>query len=120
MTTSTDLHVAVEQWVNDHREDVIQLTEALIRFESEQCMPTGWEKECQMFVADTLRGLNLELDIFEPSEVPGLTAHKAYWPGRDYRNRPNVVGIWRGTNPRSARSLMISSHADVVAGNEGG
>lgn len=120
MTTQTDLHTAVEQWVDEHREDVLGLTEALIRFQSEQRVPTGWEKACQMFVADTLRGLNLELDIFEPSEVPGFTEHPAYWPGRDYRNRPNVVGIWRGTNSRGARSLMFSSHADVVAGLEGG
>jgi len=99
---------------------VIQLTEALIRFQSEQRVPTGWEKDCQMFVADRLRGLNLELDVFEPSEVPGFTEHPAYWPGRDYRNRPNVVGIWRGANSKGAKSLMFSSHVDVVAGLEGG
>jgi acetylornithine deacetylase len=71
-------------------------------------------------VAETLRGLDLELDIFEPSEVAGFAEHPAYWPGRDYRNRPNVVGIWRGSDSQGSRSLMISSHADVVAGNEGG
>jgi acetylornithine deacetylase len=120
MAMQTDLQSAVEQWVNEHARDMLQFTEALIRFQSEQRVPTGWEKDCQMFVADTLRGLNLELDIFEPSDVPGFTEHPAYWPGRDYDNRPNVVGIWRGTDSQGARSLMFSSHADVVAGNEGG
>ena len=118
--THTDLQAAVEQWVDEHCEDVIQLTEALIRFQSEQRVPTGWEKDCQMFVADTLRGLNLELDIFEPTDVPGFTEHPAYWPGRDYSNRPNVVGIWRGSNSKAARSLMFSSHIDVVLGLTGG
>ena len=120
MTAQTSLQSRIERWVNDHAEDVLQLTEALIRFQSEQRVPTGWEKECQMFVAETLRGMNLELDIFEPSEVSGFTEHPAYWKGRDYRNRPNVVGIWRGANSKAARSLMFSSHADVVAGLEGG
>ena len=118
--TTIDLQTRIEQWVNDHAEDVLQLTEALIRFQSEQHVPTGWEKDCQMFVAETLRGLKLELDIFEPTEVVGLSKHPAYWPGRDYHNRPNVVGIWRGTNSRAAKSLMMSSHIDVVAGLEGG
>jgi acetylornithine deacetylase/succinyl-diaminopimelate desuccinylase-like protein len=104
-----NLQTAVGQWVNHHTEDLLQLTEALIRFQSEQHVPIGWEKECQMFVAETLRDLNLELDIFEPTEVPNLTDHPAYWPGRDYSNRPNVVGIWRGSNSAHARSMMMWS-----------
>jgi len=119
MTTTPDLQTRIEQWVSDHADEVLQLTEALIRFQSEQRVPTGWEKEAQNFVAETLRGLNVELDIFEPTEVAGFTDHPAYWPGRDYRNRPNVVGIWRGTNSSGAKSLMISSHVDVVLGLEG-
>lgn len=116
MVTQANLNTAIGRWVDEHTEDMLQLTEALIRFQSENHVPTGWEKEAQMFVADTLRRMNLELDIFEPSEVPGFTEHPAYWPGRDYSNRPNVVGIWRGTQSPKARSLMFSSHNDVVAG----
>jgi len=118
--TPTNLQAAVEQWVNEHADEVVQLTEALMRYESLQHVPTGWEKDAQVFVAETLRGLNLELDIFEPSEVEGFTEHHAYWPGRDYINRPNVVGIWRGQNSQSSKSLMFSSHIDVVAAVEGG
>ncbi len=119
MVTPTNLETAVGAWVDAHREDVLQLTETLIRFQSEQRVPTGWEKDAQMFVADTMRGLNLELDIFEPTEVEGFTEHEAYWPGRDYSNRPNVVGIWRGSEKQSAKSLMFSSHIDVVLGLQG-
>ncbi len=116
---SNDLQSRIEQWVNDHRDDVLELVESLIRFQSEQRVPTGWEKDAQMFVADQLRGLDLELDVFEPSEVEGFTEHPAYWPGRNYRNRPNVVGIKRGTDSANAKSLMISSHVDVVLGLQG-
>jgi acetylornithine deacetylase len=120
MATQTKLQVAVDRWVDDHTEDLLQLTERLIRFPSENRVPTGYEKDCQSFVADTMRGLNLDLDIFEPTDVPGLVDHPAYWPGRDYHDRPNVVGTWRGANPGGPRSLLFSSHADVVAGGPGG
>jgi len=119
MTTAIDLQTKIEQWVDAHAEDILQLTETLIRFQSEQRVPTGWEKEAQDFVAEALRGLNLELDIFEPTEVEGFTEHSAYWPGRNYRNRPNVVGIWHGAKSNEAKSLMISSHVDVVLGLDG-
>lgn len=121
MMTQTDLNAAVDRWVDDHTEELLGLTEALIRFPSENRVPKGFEKDCQAFVADTMRGLpEVALDVFEPTEVPGLVEHPVYWPGRDYRDRPNVVGTWPGTNPGNARSLLFSSHADVVAGSKGG
>lgn len=120
MTTSSDLHDSVNRWVDDHAEDVIRLAEALIRFPSENRAPKGLEKECQAYVAETMRDLKLELDIFEPPEVPGLLEHPIFWPGRDYHDRPDVVGTWRGADPDRGRSLLFSSHADVVVASKGG
>ena len=121
MTTQTDLHAAVDRWVDEHTEDLLQFTEALIRFPSENHVPTGFEKDCQSFIAEAMRGLpEVALDIFEPTDVPGLVEHPAYWPGRNYHDRPNVVGTWPGANPGGSRSLLFSSHADVVAGSQGG
>ncbi|MCC7451426.1 MAG: M20/M25/M40 family metallo-hydrolase [Anaerolineae bacterium] len=113
------LKTAIHQWVDDHTEDLLQLTETLIRFPSEIHVPTGQEKECQLFVANVMRDLGMELDIFEPTDVPELIQHPAYWPGRDYHNRPNVVGKWCGAQPAKGKSLLFSSHADVVAGKAG-
>jgi acetylornithine deacetylase len=118
--SASNLHNVVSRWVDDHAEDLLHLAEALIRFPSENQAPKGFEKECQAFVAETMRGLNVELDIFEPPEVPGLLGHPIFWPGRDYHDRPNVVGTWRGTNPGAGRSLLFSSHADVVMASKGG
>lgn len=117
---ASDIHDAISNWVDEHREDVIQLAEALIRFPSENHAPKGLEMECQGFVAETFRGLGLELDVFEPPEVPGLVDHPVFWPGREYKDRPNVVGTWRGADPRSGHSLLFSSHADVVTASKGG
>jgi acetylornithine deacetylase len=118
--SASNLHNVVSRWVDDHAEDLLHLAEALIRFPSENQAPKGFEKECQAFVAETMRSMKLELDIFEPPEVPGLVEHPVYWPGRDYHDRPDVVGSWRGTDPQAGRSLLFSSHVDVVMASKGG
>jgi acetylornithine deacetylase len=115
--SSQDLIV---DWVEQHRDDIIGLTRSLVRFPSENKPPHGNEKDCQMFVADFLRDLGCRVDIFRPDEVEGLTDHPAYWPGRDYTDRPNVIGVLTSQpeeQPRKAnrrRSLLFSGHTDVV------
>lgn len=118
--TTPDLDAAIDRWVDAHREALLCLTEDLIRFPSENRAPRGYEKDAQAFVAGQMRELGLEVDVFEPSEVPALAAHPLLWPGRDYHDRPNVVGTWRGADPPRARSLLFSSHVDVVAGSPNG
>ncbi len=117
---ATALQNAIHRWVTDHAEEIVQLTERLIRFPSVNRAPYGDEHAAQLFVRDTLRAMNLETDVFLPTEVPELAAHPALWRGRDYTNRPNVVGTWRGADAEAGRSLLFSSHVDVVAGSQGG
>lgn len=105
-------------WVDDHREDILRLTEDLIRFRSENLIHTGHEKECQQYVAQLMFEMGLKVDVFEPTAVSGLIEHEIYWPGRDYRARPNVVGVWPGTG--NGQSLLFTSHADVVIGSDEG
>jgi acetylornithine deacetylase len=83
----------------------------LVRIPSENFPPRGNESACQRYVADTLRGLDLEPDVYEIKDVAGLTEHAEYWPGRDYAGRPNVNARWRGAG---GRSLILSGHIDTV------
>ncbi len=110
----------IDHWVTSHAEQILQLTETLIRFPSVNRAPYGDEYEAQQFVIHTMRDMNLDVDVFLPTDVPELATHPALWQGRDYTNRPNVVGTWRGSNARDAKSLLFSSHIDVVAGSKGG
>jgi acetylornithine deacetylase len=111
---------SILEWVEAHRADVIGLVQSLIRFPSENKPPRGDEKECQMFVADFLRDIGCQVDVFQPEEVEGLTDHPAYWPGREYTDRPNVVGVLTSghseeqRDPGSKRSLLFTGHVDVV------
>jgi acetylornithine deacetylase len=117
MMSPADLIERIRDWVEGHREEIFLLTENLIRFPSENRAPVGLEQACQRYVAQVLRDLDLEVDEFEPTSVAGLLEHEAFWPGRDYTDRPNVVGVWRGS--ARGRSLLFTSHADVVPGLEG-
>ena len=54
----------------------------------------------------------MRVDEFAPDEVPGIEKHPAYLPGRDYGNRPNVVGFLKGAG--TGRSLILGGHIDTV------
>lgn len=106
------MKAAIHQWVQDHRQALLQMTQALVRLPSVNKPPKGEELECQMFVAGFLRSIGFTVDTFLPTDVDGLTEHAAYWPGRDYADRPNVVGVRKGVG--CGPSLLFSGHIDVV------
>jgi acetylornithine deacetylase len=106
-------------WIEAHRTHIISLTQSLVRFPSENKPPHGKEKDCQMFVADFLRDIGCQMDVFTPPEAEGLTEHPAYWPHHDYTDRPNVVGVMTSRpgeerGPNGKKSLLFSGHVDVV------
>jgi acetylornithine deacetylase len=101
-----------ESWLDAHRDDLLELVRKLVSFPSENRPPRGEEGPCQEFVAGYLERLGLEPDVFRPDEVDGAVDHVAWWPGRDYADRPNVAARLRGRG--GGRSLLFSGHVDVV------
>ncbi len=53
-----------------------------------------------------LKELGRKTDIFLPTDVHELTEHSAYLGGRDYKDRPNVIGKKKGVG--GGRSLLFS------------
>ena len=94
------------------REDLTQILQDMVRLPSVTHPPGGDEGRVQNYVAELFRRMGLEVDIFEPTDVPGLTEHEGYWPGLDYTGRPNVVGVWKGQG--GGRDLILNGHCDVV------
>jgi len=102
----------VDRWVTANEDAIVRTLQALVRSESETHPPGGNEGPVQALVEKEMRSLGLEVDVFEPTEVPGITEHPGWWPGLDFTNRPNVVGKLVGHG--EGRSLILNGHADVV------
>jgi acetylornithine deacetylase len=111
---------AIHEWIDQHQAQIVDLAISLVSFPSENKPPHGNEKACQMFVADFMAAIGCRVDVFTPPEVPGLTEHAEYWPGRDYTDRPNVVGVLAAKPDGPVglaggrRSLLFTGHVDVV------
>ncbi len=103
---------------------------------------TGEELAAQEFVAQYLKKLGLNVDLWEPDvaalfeQFPDVAQYPSHWQhdlilpydqlpryqdliqsGKidvlNYRNRPNVVGIWQGSGG-GGKSLILNGHIDTV------
>ncbi|WP_017471521.1 ArgE/DapE family deacylase [Amphibacillus jilinensis] len=71
----------------------------------------GNEINAQKVMIEKFEQLNLELDIFEP-ENEKLYRYKEADRGHHYENRPNVIGVWKGSG--GGRSLILNGHIDTM------
>ena len=105
-------HEFAHAMVGRYRDEIIQVAQDLVRIPSQNTPPTGAEGACQAYIADYLQRHGLTVDLYEPDQAPGLVDHPAYWPGRDYRGRPNVSSLLPGRG--DGRSLLLTGHCDTV------
>jgi acetylornithine deacetylase len=93
--------------------EAIRLLQNLVRIPS----ITGNETEAQLYFADSLRELNLEVDCWNPERAE-LESHTAFSDdGLPLGKRPVVVGHLRGQDAH-ASSLILNGHMDVVPPGE--
>jgi acetylornithine deacetylase len=107
-----ELKVRLEQWIQVRREEALGLARNLVSIPSMNRVPYGDEMYVQRFVAGRLRGMGCEVDVFQPDEVPQLLTHEGFLPGRNYVDRPVVVGRKPGVG--GGKSLIFSGHMDTV------
>lgn len=111
MPAETLVEQELLHYADAHRDELAALIQALVRTPSENTPPTGGELACQRFCRDYLADCGFQTDLYELSEVAGLETHPLYWPGRDYRCRPNLAATRKG---RGGASLILSGHIDTV------
>jgi acetylornithine deacetylase len=107
-----NLQATITDYVQGKRSRLIALTQDLIRLPSENKPPIGAERACQDHIAGVLRASGWAPDLYELTEVDGLSHHPLFRPGREYKNRPNLGA--RRTGAGSGRSLLLSGHIDTV------
>jgi acetylornithine deacetylase len=104
---------AIRTQVGRRSDEIIAWLTRLVRFPSENRPPDGAEGEAQAFVADECRQAGLAVDVFAPTDVPGIQSHPFWLPGRTYgHGRYNVVARWKGRG--TDKSLLFSGHVDVA------
>ncbi len=93
--------------------DLVDLTRAMVRIPTETHPPHGDEGRGQTHLAGYLaERFSWATDCFLPTDVPGIAQHPGWWPGLDYRDRPNLVARRSGVG--GGRSLILNGHIDVV------
>ena len=109
---------------NEHHEETVSLLQELVRVPSVNPFFDGYtipsrEGEVQDILAGRLERLGARIDRWEP-DSDALARHAGgpgYYPGRDFRGRPNLVATIPGSG--GGRSLMLLGHVDVVSPGEG-
>lgn len=108
----------IGDWLSQNRGWLVDLTSRLIELPSENRPPHGLEKQVQQLFLKEVEDLDFLGELYELTSVEGLTEHPAYWPGRDYQDRPNLWAVKTGSG--GGKSLLFSGHADVVIGSTSG
>lgn len=104
----------IREWMHNHREEGTSLLQDMVRLPSTQ----GNEQEAQLLIAGKLRGMGIDVEVWEP-DGEALEAHPFFYSPRSrFAGSPNVVGIWRGSG--GGRSIILNGHMDVVPEGDAG
>ncbi len=111
-------HTEILSVVERRADAVVELVRELVRFRSvnpvfPDSVPSQ-ERQLQEFLAERLRGLGFEVDLFEPDPV-ALARYRGrpgFQEGRRFEGRPNLAARLRGSG--NGWSVMLACHIDVV------
>jgi acetylornithine deacetylase len=112
MSTPDSAQARVHDWVQSNRDSILQTLRDIVAIETHNRVFDGGEKPAQLLIAEKLRALNCETEVYELASVPGLLEHPAYVASRPCTNRPNVLGVRKGSG--EGTSLLLSSHVDTI------
>ena len=104
----TDARKKILDTIDANRDKAIKFLQAMVAIPS----VTGDEGKIQAFLADYLKKLELDVDMWE-SNWDELKKHPGYIPvEQGYKGRPNIVATWKGVG--GGRSLLLNGHTDVI------
>lgn len=105
---------SVEQMVLDsieaRQDELFRILRDLIRVNSENFVSRGNEAACAEVVCEMYERLGLKTEVYFPDDY--LAGNPDYLPGRGTDARPNVGGVYAGTEGK--RSVMLAAHMDTV------
>lgn len=99
-------------YTDQNKSELFSLLSKLIRFDSQNYITSGKERECADFIKTLYLKLGLETELYSPDDIEGITSHPGYLPGRGLKDRPNVSGVLFGENREL--DVMIAAHIDTM------
>lgn len=111
---SRSISIDIREWIKVEKEQILGLVSDMVGFNTVNKVISGTEKECQIFLQGVMKEIGLETDLYSPEDIPELHSHPAYFPGKDYSQRPNLAGILAGKGKDKGKSLIFSSHIDTA------
>lgn len=99
--------------IDKNRDKAVTFLRDMVRIPS----VTGDEAAIQRFLADYMRKIGLDVDMWE-TDWEELKKHPGYRPvDRGYEGRPNIVATLKGTG--GGQSLLLNGHTDVIPVGDG-
>src|SRR5699024_3983390 len=97
----------INKWIDEHEQESIERLQNMVQSASTQ----GNEKEVQELVANFLKEIDLEVDVWD-LDGERLQKHPYFYSNRKtFENSPNVVGVLKGTG--GGKSIVLNGHVDV-------
>jgi acetylornithine deacetylase len=99
---------AILDTIDKNKDKAVQFLQKMVSIPS----VTGDEAAIQAFVADYMKGIGLDVDMWD-TDWEELKKHPGYRPvDRGYEGRPNIVATSKGAG--GGRSLLLNGHTDVI------
>lgn len=106
--------IQIKPIVEKNKERYLEFLKDLIKADSTDIQHGfyGNEINAQRVVIDRLKAMGMEVDVFEPDDKELCQAFEEANPGHDYRERPDVVGVLKGSG--GGKSLILNGHIDTM------
>jgi len=100
------------QYADQHQGELFSLLTDLLKFDSQNFITSGREKDCAAYIKTLYLDLGLETQMYSPDEIEGITVHPGYLAGRGLTDRPNVSGVLYGESKDF--DVMLAAHIDTM------
>lgn len=119
MKKNITAHVNINQWIDDHAEEIIQFLQELIMIPS----VTPWfepkpedsrEADVQVLIKNKMLALGAEIKTWEPDaiQLAKYEGRPGYYADHCFKDRPNQAAVLKGSG--GGHSLLLTGHIDVV------
>lgn len=100
----------VLQYIDSHKDNLYNRLAQLIKINSENYITDGNEIDCAYAVKAFYDELGLQSEVYFPDDI--IKHHNAYLANRGTDHRPNVAGLYKGTEGK--KRVMLAAHTDTV------